>query len=512
MWQNRRLVRSGLLLVVLLANLVPAAGVVAFDWTLSVVLLVYWFEWGAVVLVASFQACPARLISVHRAKSNYRSRPGTRYKHLLYLRRGTFSLGSLVCYYRNVPDIAKVVSVGGGAWTIVGIGWWYLDRLTVPSGSPGTLAVVAVVALVGTHALTAAIYFIEQRYRDCAPNVVLSVPAVYTIGAFVIVTPLLAGTFSMAAVGQLGILGIVGGKTAAELLVRRRKRTTPRYVDADPFDYELDHSGILSRTRPMASMPPVSVPDTAPIVTRRPDRFVLLARSPIRGTTDSTFVIRLGTLALLLGALAAASPFFFELSWQVAAGLFLLALALWAVVATLAGLVLLFGRYGSIEYRFYDDRLVCHDRLLSTAQWSLPYDNVEAWTIDREARPHHFGSDSGPAGRKHLFSGCRQKCMEQLYTEYPALYDAMQSDWDYDRDVSFVIELLNDRAPRDCRLLEVGCGTGEHTRRLVDTRRMTPFDDLDIAAVLSTHGVAFEPFDGFGPSDSRTVFVCTPGS
>lgn len=229
--------------------------------------------------------------------------------------------------------------------------------------------------------------------------------------------------------------------------------------------------------------------------------------------------------------------------------------------------------------------------------------------------------------------------MEQLYTAYPALYDAIQSDWDYDRDVSFVTDLLEGRAPGDCRLLEVGCGTGEHTRRfadagfdvtaiepnegmldrarekvdvtyqtaglpnipveetfdvvvairgvinhlppedlgpaiadlvahlasdgilvfdnsplpsdgnqpaidvgtvdddyyarivqmnpgpgerlhwdqivitpddtvLVDTREMTPFDDLDIATALSTHDIVFEPFDGFGPSDSRTVFVC----
>lgn len=232
--------------------------------------------------------------------------------------------------------------------------------------------------------------------------------------------------------------------------------------------------------------------------------------------------------------------------------------------------------------------------------------------------------------------------MEQLYTEYPVLYDAIQSDWDYNRDVTFVTDLL-DRDPRDCRLLEIGCGTGNHTRLfadagfdvtavepnegmlrraretadasyhdgglpdlpvadtfdvvvairgvinhvspgeldaaladmvghlaadgllvfdnsplppegnspaidigslngdqyarvvqmnpgpgdrlhwdqilltpggevVVDTREMTPFDDLEIAAALSTHDTVFEPADGFGPADSRTVFVCRPGS
>lgn len=58
--------------------------------------------------------------------------------------------------------------------------------------------------------------------------------------------------------------------------------------------------------------------------------------------------------------------------------------------------------------------------------------------------------------------------MEQLYSEYPALYDAIQADWNYDRDVSFVLDLLEGQDPETCRLLDVGCGTGQHTRRFVD--------------------------------------------
>lgn len=58
--------------------------------------------------------------------------------------------------------------------------------------------------------------------------------------------------------------------------------------------------------------------------------------------------------------------------------------------------------------------------------------------------------------------------VEQLYAEYPALYDAIQSEWDYDRDITFVCDQLTERTPTDARLLEVGCGTGEHSRRFVD--------------------------------------------
>lgn len=54
---------------------------------------------------------------------------------------------------------------------------------------------------------------------------------------------------------------------------------------------------------------------------------------------------------------------------------------------------------------------------------------------------------------------------DALYDERPRLYDAIQSEWAYDRDVAFVRDALAERGVDPERLLEVGCGTGEHTRR-----------------------------------------------
>jgi SAM-dependent methyltransferase len=57
---------------------------------------------------------------------------------------------------------------------------------------------------------------------------------------------------------------------------------------------------------------------------------------------------------------------------------------------------------------------------------------------------------------------------DRLYGERPRLYDAIQSDWEYDRDVAFVRDRLAERGVDGDRLLDVGCGTGEHARRFAD--------------------------------------------
>jgi SAM-dependent methyltransferase len=71
---------------------------------------------------------------------------------------------------------------------------------------------------------------------------------------------------------------------------------------------------------------------------------------------------------------------------------------------------------------------------------------------------------------------------ERIYTDYPELYDAIQSEWDYDRDVAFVKETLSRLGVDGESLLEVGCGTGEHTRRLLDA-------GFDVTAVDKYEGM-----------------------
>ncbi|WP_265111507.1 class I SAM-dependent methyltransferase [Halosolutus halophilus] len=53
---------------------------------------------------------------------------------------------------------------------------------------------------------------------------------------------------------------------------------------------------------------------------------------------------------------------------------------------------------------------------------------------------------------------------DALYREYPAVYDALYADKPYDEEVEFVTDFV----AAGGRILVVGCGTGEHSRRLRD--------------------------------------------
>lgn len=92
---------------------------------------------------------------------------------------------------------------------------------------------------------------------------------------------------------------------------------------------------------------------------------------------------------------------------------------------------------------------------------------------------------------------------ERLYAEHPALYDAIQAGWDYDRDVAFVEEAAASHGVTGRRLLEVGCGTGEHTQGFVNAG----FDVIAIDPVPAMLEVAREKrtADGRPLADAATL-------
>jgi len=66
-----------------------------------------------------------------------------------------------------------------------------------------------------------------------------------------------------------------------------------------------------------------------------------------------------------------------------------------------------------------------------------------------------------------------------LFSETPEMYDLIYGSFkNYDAEVEQIVELLAEKAPEARSVLDVGCGTGEHARRLVE--RGYAVDGLDI--------------------------------
>ena len=56
---------------------------------------------------------------------------------------------------------------------------------------------------------------------------------------------------------------------------------------------------------------------------------------------------------------------------------------------------------------------------------------------------------------------------DRIYHSEPALYECFHTEYDFDREVAFIMERATEIGIDDPdRILEVGCGTGEHTTRL----------------------------------------------
>ena len=56
--------------------------------------------------------------------------------------------------------------------------------------------------------------------------------------------------------------------------------------------------------------------------------------------------------------------------------------------------------------------------------------------------------------------------MSQVFQEYSKYYDLLYKDKDYQSETDFIRSLIKKYAPSSKSLLNIGCGTGEHDRRL----------------------------------------------
>ena len=54
------------------------------------------------------------------------------------------------------------------------------------------------------------------------------------------------------------------------------------------------------------------------------------------------------------------------------------------------------------------------------------------------------------------------------FKEYSHYYDLLYKDKDYQKEVSYISDLIRKLGKENCELLDIGCGTGKHANLLVD--------------------------------------------
>jgi hypothetical protein len=323
---------------VVAANLLPLVGVIAWGWNLGSLLVLYWLEGAATVLLAALKS-----LFAERGSTGMPSRVEP--LHELRAKRGGWRIreGWPPVYPRNVPIAASIL----GVWVVTVLPlsalYWLSVDLSVPVSAGLALGVGA---LVFSHAAAFVVDYIRAaEYREVSAAELAGTPALLAV------VVLFVGVVSFDAdrSGALAVLVVVVlGKTAASAY---RFSTDHLRDDGGWLD------GWLPDNERSAPPPELDGPE-APVSAR----VTVDARSVLAGSVGAIgygFANRLG-----LGVVAA-----FVLSLFVGE-LWLSALAAVPIAIVVTARVLSYYlRYGTIEYQRRGDALVAYDTLLGEPQW-----------------------------------------------------------------------------------------------------------------------------------------------
>lgn len=336
---------------VVVSNVVPLVGIVGLGWSPSVVLGIYAAELGAICLWSLVKIPFAR-----KRPNNYLKRtlndPG-RFELLgpLQAKRGATPLpGPLPpVYVRNLPTFVSGLVVAPAAFGL-GFVLFALTRPTITEAAAGALLFGTASVFVSRGIEVWSQYFRGNGYRRHSPRSVLLTPFrhLIVVGS---VFALFAGLETISSGPVLtpysSVLLLVAGKFGYDL------RTL--WIDRDENRRGL-FAKLYGSERTEIDPEQVTTPDRAPetaISMRRPHA---LADALAAGSRYLVGAPGLFAAAILfVGVLA-------ESSRIVLAGV--------GVALTLAGVraATRYLRYGTLEYRCYDDLLVVYDRLLDEPQ------------------------------------------------------------------------------------------------------------------------------------------------
>ena len=331
---------------VVAANLLPLVGVTVWGWNLGALLVLYWLEAIATVLLAALKS-----LFAERGSAGMPSRVEP--VHELRAKRGGWwpREGWPPVYPRNVPVTLSIL----GIWVVVvlplSVLYWLSADLSVPL-SAGLL--LGVGGLGFSHAAEFVTDYIgEAEYREVSAAELAATPALLSgVVLFVGLVSFDAGQSSARAV----LIVVVLGKTAAST-----------------YRFSVAHLGALGDRlesllpdRDRSEPPPeISLPD-APVS----GRVSVNTRAVLAGSIAAIwygFANRVGVAVL--------GGFAFSI---LVGSLWIAALAAIPIVVVMAARILSYYlRYGTIEYQRRGDVVVAYDTVLEEPQWI-----AEVYTAD----------------------------------------------------------------------------------------------------------------------------------
>lgn len=343
---------------VAVANVLPLIGLLLFDWGLAHLLIVYWVEITVSGLRRTLEATFAGRRGATGDWAAVDSRWGWRspFRSLREKRGGVRLHPALpLTYPRSFPRVFDLGRVLLGLSLLSGAGLWFAT-----AGSNvfvGSLLVAGTTTLV-REGTTLADHLRSRDYERLVPHAILTPRSV--LGAVVLT---IAVVWSVALVPTPA--ESVGLALALVYLVRVGFDVYGFVGPGERFDPLDPHEADFESATDDAWQP-VATPQGDPTAVFDTNRYAVWISAVVGGLLGILNPRRFATVAAtgFLGFVGVG------LTWAVVGGA---AVVVMFVVYTLVERDL---RWGHVEYRVYEDSVVCYDRLLAEPQWRLDRNHI----------------------------------------------------------------------------------------------------------------------------------------
>lgn len=362
---------------ILLANLLPLFGVLAFSWDAAMVVGLYVLELGLMIFLAAgkalFAARPPKLEdeSADNAPGEGQDDKGMLVGDQIKAKRGSIEVVPWLppVYPRNI-GFAKQLVFGGTVYGFIFIVSLFADILAEIRIEP--IVVLSAITLFAGQLMEVYRNYIQQeRYKQVTPRAVVNTPfrqGFFLVFLLFIGLPIseVLGELVNAFAGNLieldqatvGLLPLVVGKILIDwsAFASDRGITTSRVTN-----------WLAGPTREGRTLPEISVPDIDPDGCVQINPRTVAKSSLFYGLWKFVFIAPwVLVLSLYIGGLFAEATG--DWGWIIAPSVALLGIVLILGIDTLEYYL----QYGHMEYYRYDGKIIGYDQLLEEYQWSMP--------------------------------------------------------------------------------------------------------------------------------------------